>query len=302
EIDAFERRLSEFSAVSNIYSPTATYKNIHLLFHQNRPEEYVFPKEEKRFKKYKRFAKRIPSTSTDAMISEDRTKARISSRIQDIGADEVKAIGLIMDDWIKENIDPQIATIKRTGTGLMLDKSSEYIRESLIWGLGLAILMVSVLMMLLFRNVKLLVVCLLPNMIPLLLAGALLGYSGTEMEMGIPIVFAVIFGIVVDDTIHFLGKFKLLTAKGLSTEEALQLTFRETGKALCLTTIILFFGFMVLLFSKHPPTFTAGWLVSLTLLSALFCDLLLIPPLLRWLVSDELPEAHQRFDNAIEHA
>ena len=121
---------------------------------------------------------------------------------------------------------------------------------------------------------------------PLLLAGALLGYLGIELEAGVSIVFAVIFGIAVDDTIHFLSKYKLVRDKGLDVEEALRTTFLETGKAIVLTTVILFFGFLIMLFSIHPPSVTIGLLISLTLFSALISDLLLIPVLIRWLMKD----------------
>ena len=151
----------------------------------------------------------------------------------------------------------------------------------LLLGLGSAVLIVSGLMVLLFRNLKMLLISLVPNLFPLLLAGALLGFLGIELEAGISIVFAVIFGIAVDDTIHFLSKFKLAQAKGKSVEESLHITFLETGKAICLTTVILF--------SIHPPSVTIGLLISLTLFSALFSDLLLIPPLIRWFMNDDEP-------------
>jgi len=74
----------------------------------------------------------------------------------------------------------------------------------------------------------------------LLLAGAFLGFFGIELEAGISIVFAVIFSIAVDDTIHFLSKFKLMMRKGVSIDEAVHTTFMETGKAICVTSVILF--------------------------------------------------------------
>jgi hypothetical protein len=180
-----------------------------------------------------------------------------------------------------------VVKFKRTGTGVIIDKNAEYVRENLLQGLGMAILIVSLIMVLLFRNWKMLIISLVPNVFPLLLAGALLGFLGIELEAGVSIVFAVIFGIAVDDTIHFLSKFKLARDKGLSIEESLRITFLETGKAICLTTVILFFGFMVMLFSIHPPSVVVGLLISLTLFSALIADLALIPVLIRWLIKDE---------------
>lgn len=134
---------------------------------------------------------------------------------------------------------------------------------------------------LLFRNIKMLLISLIPNILPLVFAGGLLGFLGIELEAGVSITFAIIFGIAVDDTIHFLSKYKLARDKGLDVEAALELTFTETGKAIVLTSIILFFGFLVMLFSIHPPSVTVGLLISVTLFTALIADLLLIPILIR---------------------
>ena len=179
--------------------------------------------------------------------------------------------------------DTTQVSFKRTGTGLIVDKNAEYVRRSLLLGLGGAIIIVSLLMSLLFKNIKMVIVSLIPNLLPLLMAGALLGFLGIDLEAGIAIVFAVIFGIAVDDTIHFLSKYKLARNDGKDMDEAIEITFLETGKAICITSIILFFGFLVMLFSIHPPSVTIGLLISLTLFSALFGDLFLIPVLIRWM-------------------
>jgi predicted RND superfamily exporter protein len=141
--------------------------------------------------------------------------------------------------------------------------------------------LVALIMVILFKNIKLLLISLLPNLLPLLFAAALLGYLNIPLEATISVVFAIVFGIAVDDTIHFLSRYKIGLAKGASKEEALRTTFTETGRALVITTLILFFGFMVLLFSVHAPSMTIGILVSVTLLAALILDLLLLPVLIR---------------------
>ncbi|MBK9733761.1 MAG: MMPL family transporter [Saprospiraceae bacterium] len=101
-----------------------------------------------------------------------------------------------------------------------------------------------------------------------------------ELEAGVAIMFTIIFGIVVDDTIHFLTRYKICIAEGLDNKMAIRKTLRETGKAIIFTSIILFFGFFNMIFSTNPPTFTVGILISITLLSALVCDLLLLPALI----------------------
>jgi predicted RND superfamily exporter protein len=287
EIDKVETYLRQFPTLQAVGSVTAVYKSINQMYGNNNPMAYKLPESEKKFNQYKRMVEKVPQMGMNVLVSKDEKKTRITSRIFDLGADSIKVFGNRLDNWIEANTDESIVKIKRTGTGVIIDKNAEYIRRNLLQGLGVAILIVSILMALLFQNVKMLIISLVPNIIPLILAGALLGYLGIELEAGVSIVFAVIFGIAVDDTIHFLSKFKLARNKGLNIEESLKITFLETGKAICLTTVILFFGFLVMLFSIHPPSVTIGLLISLTLFSALIADLTLIPLMIRWLLKDD---------------
>lgn len=283
EMDKIEGYLRQFPSLQAIGSITTLYKSIHQAFNNNREDAFVLTENEREFQKYRRLSGRLPKFDPNVLVSKDGTKARITSRIKDVGADTIKSMGLQIDAWIDKHIDSEVIKVNRTGTGVIIDKNAEYIRRSLLQGLGIAVLIVSVLMAFLFQNWRILIIALVPNMFPLLLAGALIGYLGIELEAGVSIVFAVIFGIAVDDTIHFLSKYKLALHKGMEREEAIKITFVETGKAIVLTSIILFFGFLVMLFSIHPPSVVVGLLISLTLLSALISDLLLIPVIIRWM-------------------
>ncbi len=283
EVDKIEQFLYTFPDIRSINSISTVYKSINQMSHGNQSDWYRLPEKTATYKKYKRFAKKIPDDATGIMISKDRKKTRITSRVLDVGSDSLKYITQRIEDWITMNTDTTIISAKATGTGLILDKNAEYVRRNLLQGLGLAILIISVLMAFLFRNWRMVIISIIPNVFPLLIAGALLGFIGIELEAGVAIVFAVIFGIAVDDTIHFLSKYKLSRDKGLDMEAALQITFLETGKAICLTSVILFFGFLVMLFSINPPSVTVGLLISLTLASALIADLFTIPLLIRWL-------------------
>lgn len=283
EIDKVEQHLRGIPAVQVLGSVSTVYRSLHEIFGNDGND---FPATEEKFRQYERMAGRIPQAATNVLVSRDSSKARISTRLKDIGADSIKWLGQEIDTWIAANTDTVLVEFRRTGTGTIIDKNSVYVRQDLINGLGLAVAIVSILMALLFRNMKMILISLVPNLIPLLMAGAMLGFLGIELEAGIAIVFAVIFGIAVDDTIHFLSKFKLVRSRGVGIEEALKVTFQETGKAICLTTIILFFGFLIMLFSIHPPSVIVGTLISVTLFSAVISDLLLIPVLISYLMKD----------------
>ena len=280
-IDTVEQHLKSIPAIKSVNSITSLYKSINQAFNRNAPEAYRLPDSERAFRQQQRYADRIVDNSADVLLSKDGKKARITTKILDLGADSVQAVGRRIDEWIAANADPSVAQFKKTGSGIILDKNAVYARQSLLEGLGIAIVVISVLMALLFKNVRMVLISLVPNVFPLLFAGGMLGFLGIELEAGVAILFAIVFGIAVDDTIHFLSKFKLARNKNLSVEEAIHITFLETGKAICLTSIILFFGFLIMLFSVNPPSVTVGLMISITLFTALFSDLLLIPLLLR---------------------
>lgn len=286
QVSKIEDKLLENDNFKSVIGLTSIYKSLERMNHGNRMDAYMFPESERDFKKSKRLIQKMGGGDVKMMVSKDKKKTRISTRIADIGAENIKAEGELIDDWINENVDTSLIHVKRTGTGLLMDKNSVYIRDNLLSGLVLALVLVSLLMALLFRSIRMLLVALVPNFIPVLFAAGLLGFFGIELEAGISIVFAVVFGIAVDDTIHFLSKYKLARDKKKSVEEAIKITFEETGKAITFTTIILFFGFLVMLFSNHPPSVTVGMLISVTLVGALICDLFLLPVLMRWILKE----------------
>ncbi len=267
--------------INTTISPATIARSLNQALNNNDYDFYTMP-DTSVYNKAKGILTLLSANSANMLVSKDQQKIRISSRVKDIGADNVKLLSGRIDKWIGENVDSSVIQFKQTGTGLILDKNSEFVRESLLYGLGLALLIVSLLMGLLFRDWKVLFIALLPNVLPLLFAAGLIGYLGIALEAGVSIVFAIIFGIAVDDTIHFMSKYKLAKTQYSDREKALQVTFQETGKAIIFTTIILFFGFMILLFSANLPSVVIGLLISVTLVSAVIADLILLPVVLRW--------------------
>ena len=281
EVSKLEDKLRADENLNSVISLTSMYKSIERMNRGNTAEGYIFPESKKAFLKAKRMVDRMAGDESTVLLSKDKTKTRISTRLADIGADRIKEEGIKIDNWIAANIDTALISVKRTGTGLIIDKNAEFIRNDLLYGLGIALIMVSLLMALLFRKLRMLVIALIPNLLPVIFAAALLGFLGIDLEAGVSIVFAVVFGIAVDDTIHFLSKYKLARNDGHGVEEAIEITFMETGKAITFTTIILFFGFLVMFFSNHPPSVTVGLLISVTLVGAWICDLFLLPVIMR---------------------
>ncbi len=280
EVDKLDEKIRSTGVIKTSASLPTFYRSINKMNHGNSPSYYVFPDSEEEFNQSKIIIEDVLDEEAGIFLSKDENKTRISSRITDIGADRIKSLGLELDHWVNTNLDTSLVSVRRTGTGLILDKNSEYVTKNLLQGLGFSILLIGFLMGLMFGSIRMLIIALIPNLIPLLFAASLLGFFGIELEAGVAIMFTIIFGIAVDDTIHFLSRFKICIVEGMDTKSAVEKTIKETGKAIIFTSIILFFGFFVMIFSINPPTFTVGILISVTLVSALLCDLLLLPALL----------------------
>ena len=284
EIEKVVQELKSIKPIGNVQSVNDFYKGLYKANNLNKSDFFILPKEAETFKKYQKEIKKLARSSYSKFVTPDETKARIRAKILDVGLDSMATVYHRINTFIAQQTDHDKVDFKLTGTGILLDKNSFYVKDSLVQGLLMGLLLVAIIMVLLFKNLKLLLISLLPNMLPLLFAAALLGFLGIPLEATISVVFAIVFGIAVDDTIHFLGRYKVGINNGKTKEEAIAVTFDETGRALVITTITLFLGFLVLLFSKHQPSVTIGLLVSVTLLAALLLDLLLLPVLIRKLL------------------
>lgn len=284
EIEKLVAYLEKIEIIGNLQSANLPYKIINKANHLNKSDFFTFPTEKPVFENYKKDAQRLARKQFAKFINVDTTVARIKGRLQDVGTDSLKIIYDGIDQFAKSKLDTTLVTIKVTGKSILLDKNAKYIRRNLLEGLLYGLVLIGVIMAFVFRDIKVFLISLVPNILPILFAGSILGFLGIPLEASLSVVFAIVFGIAVDDTIHFLGKYKLGITQGLSKEAALEKTFAHTGRALVITTIILFFGFMVMLFSIHQPSITIGLIISVTLVTALILDLLLLPVLIRKLI------------------
>ncbi len=283
QIDTLATYLQSRSEIGSLVSPATIYKSLHQANNGNNLQYYRLPPDSKTLKKYERQLKQLDRRDNAlSAMTKDRKYARINGNMLDLGSEPIAELNQHIEEWIADNTDSAIVQFRLTGSGVVLDKNHQYLRQSLFSSLGLAFLVVSLLMALLFRDVQMVFIALIPNIFPLLITGAVMGYFGISLKASTSIIFTLAFGIAVDDTIHFLSKLKLQFQKGFDIDTALSNTFQETGKALCITTFILFCGFGSLIGSDFAATFYIGLLLSITLLSALIADLFLLPVVVYW--------------------
>lgn len=285
EIEKLSIYLNTIKSIGNIQTPNFMYKLVNKANNLNKSSFFELPDDSITFYRYKKDANKLARKQLLQYVNETGEIARINGRLQDVGTDSLKIIYSQIESFSQTNLDTTKMNVIVTGKSKLLDKNSDYIRSSLLEGLCYGLLLIGCIMVIVFKDLKMFFISLIPNLLPILFAAAILGFLGIPLEASMSVVFAIVFGIAVDDTIHFLAKYKLGISQGLNQEEALEKTFTQTGRALVITTIILFFGFMVLLFSIHQPSRTIGIIISVTLVTALILDVLLLPVLIRKLIT-----------------
>jgi predicted RND superfamily exporter protein len=159
-----------------------------------------------------------------------------------------------------------------------MDINTNYVAQNVIEGLLIAVGVIGLIVGFLFRSIKMALISLIPNLLPLLVCGGIMGVFHIDFNLPTSIIFIIAFGIAVDDSIHFLTRFKQeLEMHSNDLSKALKGTFLTTGKAIVVTTLILSGGFLTLCLSDFLGTFYIGLLVCITLLLALLADLFLLP-------------------------
>lgn len=216
-----------------------------------------------------------------SFVDSTKQRARISLRMADIGTTRMGEI----DSYVRSKIDsyfpPDEYETSLTGSSIIFFKGTNYLIRNLFISLFLAVLLIASFMAWMFSSKRMVLISLVPNLIPLVMTAALMGYFGIPIKPSTILVFSIAFGISVDDTIHFLAKYRQeLRETNWSIRAAVVLALKETGLSMIYTSVILFFGFGIFSISEFGGTVALGLLVAITLLIALFANLIILPSLL----------------------
>ena len=206
---------------------------------------------------------------------------RISLQIQDLPTPEMRPLLDSIYAHVIEVFDPEKFDVTITGASVIFVKGTDYLIRNLLISLSLAIGVILIVMAVLFRSWKMTIVALLPNILPLLLTAGVMGFVGIPLKPSTILIFSIAFGISVDDTIHFLAKYRQeLSLRNWNIVESVRASLRETGISMFYTSIVLFFGFSIFTASSFGGTVALGMLVSFTLIVAICANLLLLPSLI----------------------
>lgn len=283
------RNLSKFSEwlraqpeVLHTSTLTDTMKRLSRNMHGDDKAWYKLPAERKLAAQYLLlYEMSLPfGLDLNDQINVDKSATRVIATLQDMSAGKMRAFEKRANDWISGNL-PANMNSKASGAGLMFAHISGRNISSMLSGTLIALILISGILIVAFRNWRIGLISLIPNLVPAGMGFGLWAIIVGEVGMSVAVVAAMTLGIVVDDTIHFLSKYlRARRERGASPEEAVRYAFATVGKALTVMTLVLMAGFFVLAGSSFAINANMGLLTALTIGIALMVDFLFLPPLL----------------------
>ena len=215
------------------------------------------------------------------LMDKEKQVARISLQVADIGSDSMPKVIDSLRPKFNEIFPPEEYDVSFTGTSIIALEGFNFLIDGLIYSVALAFLLISFIMAYLFRSLRMLLLALIPNLIPLIVTAGLMGYFNIPLKPSTVLIFSVAFGISVDYTIHFLAKYRQeLYRHNWDISKTVMVSLRETGVSMIYTSLILFFGFIIFTASDFDGTVNLGRLTSITLIVAMLSNLVVLPALL----------------------
>ncbi|MBP8792576.1 MAG: MMPL family transporter [Lutibacter sp.] len=281
-MEELDETLEEIPQLSKPISVLNIVKYSKQAFYGGLPEFYQLPNNQEKnwILSYSKNSKANTDLLKNFVDSTGRY-ARMTTFMKDIGTEKMAVIQERIQHRIEKEFPAEKYEVTMTGGALVFLKGTNYLINNLVISLSLAIVLIALFMAFMFRSFRMIVISLIPNMFPLLITAGLMGYLGIPIKPSTILVFSIAFGISVDDTIHFLAKYRQeLIANNWRIKASVYGALRETGVSMFYTSIVLFFGFLVFTVSSFGGTIALGGLVSITLLFAMISNLILLPSLL----------------------
>jgi len=284
KMDQLVSRLSKFSDISSPTSIVDALKFARQAYYNGSESAYKLPSQQELAFIFPYLPKQNDNSNFNILKSfVDSTEqvTRISYRLNDIGTTENKILVDSITRIASEIFPESKFKVVVTGSSIVFNQGTSFMVENLFSSVLLAIVLIAIFMATMFASLRMIIISLVPNFVPLLLTAAVMGYFNIPLKPSTILVFSISFGISVDNAIRVLAKYRqdLIITGGIIHESAV-LALREIGISIIYTALILFFGFGIFTISKFGGTQSLGLLVSITLLISMFSNMIFLPALL----------------------
>ncbi len=280
KIDAFAEWYREQPEVAHVQTFSAIMKRLNKNMHGDDPAFYQLPEDSELAAQYLLLYELSVPFDMDLNNRMDigKSSTRMTVTLHRLKSEELRRLEVRGQEWLRANA-PDLAT-EASGYSLIFAHLALQNAMSMLGGTVTGMILISLILIGVFKSLRLGLVSLVPNLIPAAMAFGVWGYLYSEVGAAGSLVTAIAFGTVVDDTIHFMTKYLKARREGFSSSDAVRSAFNSVGRALFTTTMILVLGFLVFATSGFAISWMLGLLVALTVGFALVCDFLLLPPLL----------------------
>lgn len=274
-LDGFKNFLESKSAISKVNSIATVVKKIHSARHDDM-KEYKIPEKDADILRYFDGIAQSGDPEVWKMISPDYKEMRLEARMRAVGTTAGALVEEEARDYLKKNISAAL-DYEITGSVVLLGKMAKDLVDEQIHSFLFAFLSILIVVMIIFRSIKLGLLAAIPNLIPILGVYGLMGYARIELSTPTAMISSIVLGLVVDASIQFLYRFRLEFQHRHHYIQALHYTYRSTGMSMFVSTLILIIGFASSVFASFRPTVHFGVLTSLTIFFALVCTLVVLP-------------------------
>ncbi|WP_202053291.1 efflux RND transporter permease subunit [Candidatus Methylomicrobium oryzae] len=281
KLERFSLWLKQQPEVKNVNIITDIFKRLNKNMHGDDPAWYKLPDQRDLAAQYLlTYEMSLPyGLDLNNQINVDKSATRVIVTLGKLNSNQILAVESRFNEWLRQNM-PEAKT-EAASTSLMFAHIGKRNSENMILGSSFELGVISFILIVAFRSLRLGLISLIPNLVPMGVAFGIWGLIDGQISLGISVVASITFGIVVDDTVHFISKYRRARVElRKPSPVAVYYASSSAGEALWITTMILVSGFIVLSFSHFTVNSGMGLLSAITISIGLFMDMLFLPPLL----------------------
>jgi hypothetical protein len=282
-VDAFAQWFRQQQGVSNVYTYTDVMKRLNRAMHNNNSQAYTLPESVELAAQYALVHEMSLSEGQELtnMVSMDKRKTMLTVIVAETDSKNLLALNKQAEEWLKQNTTPEMQT-KGVGLDLIFSNMAMTNIPSMVYGTFLCMAIVSLMLGFALKSWRFGVISVFTNAVPVAVALGLWGFINGRIDIGVAAVGTLSFGIVVDDTIHFMTHYQKFKQAGMQTVDAIREVFVSSGLAMITTTVALIGGFGILSFSHYSANANMGFLTAICMFLAILFDLLALPAWLVW--------------------
>ena len=282
EVSNFAEWYREQPPVRHVGVITDTFQQLNKSMHGDDPAAYRIPESQELAAQYLLLYELSLPQGLDVnnQIDRSRSATRVSVSAETLYSQELLELNARAEAWLDENA-PHVASVNSTGPAALFAYIGQRNIRAMLIGTVVVLLAISAILLFALRSLRLGLISIVPNLIPAVLGFGVWGLTVGQVGLSLSVVVAMTIGIVVDDTVHFLSKYRRARQEyGRNPEDAVRYAFDTAGRALGTTTVVLVAGFLIFAFSPFVPTAQVGVLTAMVIGFALVADLSLLPALL----------------------